>query len=110
MADRDGPSISPWDLHQIPRVRERMCLGALLVRGNALPEGESTAASVLEKPVLERGQEKGICNEMLERQFVICNVTIWQKQLGKGQSQLAPSGMPGGRPCISVGLRTRVVR
>lgn len=26
---------------------------------------------------------------MLERQLVICDVTLWQKQLDKGQSQLA---------------------
>lgn len=41
------------------------------------------------------------------KEFVICDVTVWREQLGKCQSQLAPSMMPGGRAATSLGLRRK---
>lgn len=63
-------------------------------------------ASVLEKLGWEcQGGKEEAWSRMLERPFVICNVTTWQKLLGKCQSQLARSVMSAGRSGISLGPR-----
>lgn len=49
----------------------------------------SLASSVLETLGLSGGESRETWNRILERQFVICNVTTGQKQLDKCQSQLA---------------------
>lgn len=53
------------------------------------------------------GADKETGNGMLEGHRVIWNVTVWLEQLGKCQSQLAPSVMPGGRSGIGLGQRRK---
>lgn len=78
----------------LPGIGERKCLrtlGPLLksLEGKLfLPEW---ILSVGEASFRMGGEEEETWNRMLERQFVLWNVTIWQRELGKCQSQLAPS-------------------
>lgn len=98
------PSAHPY----LPGLRERRCLGSLVpsFEGSLCLTQCGRGASALEKLGWECQGGKGEAwSRMLERPFVICNVTTWQKLLDKCQSQLAPSVMSAGRSGISLGPR-----
>lgn len=92
----------------LPGLGERRCLRTLVPssEGSQYLSRCGRGASVLERLGWEcQGGKEEAWSRMLERPFVICNVTTWQKLLGKCQSQLAPSVMSAGRPGISLGPR-----